>query len=177
MPTCTVTSCTWRALASSLLILSAFGTLDCQAQEEEALPPTAAEKTRSMCPPKDRPLTALTVDISLPIAEAQAADDMPQGCQQENAGDAVPFMIGYGTECWNCRDLLQLARFCHPRLYFEDVRVERYGFCPMLPCLHTTSEFTCDLFFLPGRLLLNHDHPCVRTPTPHCWSGCSVCGF
>ena len=176
-----------RPLLCTVLLGSAFVAYSATARAQEELQAPSAES--KYCPLKNRPLTSLSVDIrprdvpssdkdqEVPIGDVVAEQDLPVGCTPEQVA-AVPFFMDYGQGCgWSCHDLLQLARFCHPRLYFEDVRVERYGYEPCFLGLHSAAEFSCDLFFLPARLLKYKDSPCVRTPTPHCMLGCNVCGF
>jgi hypothetical protein len=95
------------------------------------------------------------------------------------SGIAAPMYLdnGPGSFDCSCREVLQLARFCHPQLFFEDPQLERYGADYVCPSLHAWGEFTCDLALLPARLLVYKRHPCVRTPTPHCFSACGVCGY
>jgi hypothetical protein len=182
MPTCKFFGNACRAAILTALMFCASNVDSCRGQDQEELPGavvddrTLQEKT---CNIVDRPLADLSVDINPLNAEGQPVeqDNLPTGCAQARSNEAVPFFISYGPGCWDCHDILQLARFCHPRVYFEDVMMERYGVEPVFPCLHSAAEFTCDLVLLPGQLLVHKRHPCVRTPTPHCWSGCSVCGF
>ncbi len=176
-----------RASLCAMLLVSAFVACSSVAQAQEELQaPRAVDQS---CPLKNRPLASLSVDIrprdvptsdadqEVAIGEVVADRELPVGCSPEQVA-AVPFFLDYGKGCgWNCHDLLQLARFCHPRLYFEDVRVERYGYEPCFLGLHSAAEFSCDLFFLPVRLLKYKDSPCVRTPTPHCMTGRNICGY
>ena len=176
-----------RPLLCAVLLGSAFAGYSGTARAQEELQAPSAES--KYCPLKNRPLTSLSVDIrprdvpssdedqEVAIGDVVAEQDLPVGCTPEQVA-AVLFFLAYGQGCgWSCHDLLQLARFCHPRLYFEDVRVERYGYEPCFLGLHSAAEFSCDLFFLPARLLKYKDSPCVRTPTPHCMLGCNVCGY
>lgn len=152
-----------------------------QAQEEvETATPRA-------CPQVvDQPLGALSVDIRPRDDEGLLVNEteFPDGCWDQSGRARPPQLV-----CATCRsqsccgDLLQLARFCHPRVYFEDAPLERCGVCPRFPILHSSAHFACDLLLLPAQLVINHKCPCVRTPTPHCCapdacgaSGCSVCG-
>ena len=91
----------------------------------------------------------------------------------------MPMFLDYGPGSFDCscREVLQFARFCHPKLLFEDPMLERYGADYVCPSCHALCEFTCDLVLLPARLLVYKRQPCVRTPTPHCFSACGVCGY
>ena len=161
-----------------------------RAQVREILPPLPTDsaagpqaETHSegdrLCPPlDDRPLTALAVDIRPRDANGQLvpASDTPPGCWELTGKEGPALFIGGGLgRCsWGCHDLLQLARFCHPPVYFEDVALERYGVVSGCPAAHSVARFACDLVLLPAKLLVHNRHPCVRAPTPHCCSpnGC-----
>ncbi len=149
---------------------------------QEPLPTPPESQGGYYCPTFDnRPLTALSVDISPKDAEGQivAEANLPANCMPAPAAEPTPLFLDYGPGCcdWNCRDLLQFARFCHPKLLFEDPLLERYGVDYFCPSCHAVREFTCDLVLLPARLLVYKRQPCVKTPTPHCFSNCGVCGF
>jgi hypothetical protein len=151
-------------------------------QPAAAEPSTLMPRREQYCPTLDsRPLTALTVDIRPVDSEGELVTDeeLPGNCMPASATEAMPMFLEYGPGSFDCscRDLLQLARFCHPKLLFDDPMLERYGADYICPSCHAVSEFTCDLVLLPARLLVYKRQPCVRTPTPHCFSACGVCGY
>lgn len=166
--------------------------LDGQAVAQEDLPPmpsqltvqdqneaeSAAEKDR--CPTiVDQPLATLSFDSSPRDSKGSliSQDELPRGCwDQAHKGFSSVYLRGGGD--WagcGCHAMLQLARFCHPKAYFDDCAVERYGMHPSVPCVYATSRFLCDVALFPAKLLINKNHPCVKTPPPHCWSGACVC--
>jgi hypothetical protein len=162
-----------------------------QAQLQESLPPQTTDRAAelraeassandSLCAPlDDPPLSALAIDIRPRDADGRLvpANNTPPGCWQQTGKEGPPQFIGGGLgRChWNCHDLLQLARFCHRPIYFEDVALERCGLVPSYPALHSVARFTWDLALLPAQLLIHKPCSYVRTPTPHCCapSACS----
>ena len=120
----------------------------------------------------DPPLATLSVDIAPrdPNGVYVPPADRPQSCWAESGMATTPVLfVGGGCNCgWSCRSILQLARFCHSPLYFEDVCMERCGIWKTCPVLHSTAHFVCDLALLPARLIVAKKRPCLRSPTPCC---------
>jgi hypothetical protein len=181
-----------RAAVGALLVFSLVE-FSAPVHSQEPLPPAElqladdrpadyATRRDQYCPPLvNRPLNELTVDIRPvdPHGEFVSDDNLPSNCMPAPTTEHMTWFLDYGHGCRDssCRDLLQLARFCHPKLLFEDPLLERYGADFFCPSCHAVGEFACDLVLLPARLLVYKRQPCVRTPTPHCFSGCNVCGY
>lgn len=177
------------AVGALLLISSLLG--NCQrtfSQERLPTPPQSATEVplnrtaeqEFYCPAFDnRPLTALTVDTRPldPKGNLVAAKDLPLNCMPAPMKEASPIFPTPGNFDCACHDVLQLARFWHPQLFFEDPLLERYGMDYVCPSFHALGEFACDLTLLPARLLVNKRHQCMKTPTPHCFSACGICGY
>ena len=138
---------------------------------------TIPEGNRSCPLLNDPPLSALAVDIRPRDADGQLVpeSDTPAGCWEPSSMEGPTLFMGGAPvrRSWGCHDLLQLARFYHRPLYFEDAAVERYGLVPSCPAVHSVAKFACDLLLFPGRLIVQHPHSCVRTPTPHCCAPCN----
>jgi hypothetical protein len=166
--------------ASTFVVLAIFATSWCfPVTGQEPLPlqddletPTANDDAESESPCEtieDLPLSQLTVDARLRGLDGTLLDqdDQPMNCWTSRGSDGSVLFIGGSCGC--CNDLsyqvLQLARFCHRPLLFEDVSLERYGVSDCCPPLHAATHFTCDLFLLPARAITTSGK-CVRTPTP-----------
>lgn len=118
----------------------------------------------------DPPLGELTVDITpmTPQGELVEADELPGSCW-DAAGLAGPAkFVGCmaGCGCWDHRCLLQIARFRHPYVYFEDECLERYGDKSRLQVLCSPARFLGEVAIMPVKMIL-HCRECVCTPTPH----------
>jgi hypothetical protein len=180
-----------RAAVTALLLCCLMGsTAPGLGQEPLPTPPQPLSGESSRLTPRHEqycptisspPLTALTVDIRPTDGEGKLVIDseLPANCMPASITGPTPMFMDYrpGSFDCSCRDLLQLARFCHPKLLFEDPMLERYGVDYICPSCHAVGEFTYDLLLLPARLLVYKRQPCVRTPTPHCLSACGVCGY
>lgn len=141
--------------------------------------PADNDRDKQACPQiVDRPLSELTVDIYPRDLEGVVVQtkDRPQDCWGSSGRQfGAIFISGGDGSCgfgcgWNCHDLLQLARFKHPPLYFEDAGLERYGEVATCPATRATARFACDLLLLPAKMLIQRPCSCVCTPTPHCCS-------
>jgi hypothetical protein len=177
------------AAMGALLIHSLLGSCPhAIAQERLPTPPQSATEVplnraaerEFYCPAFDnRPLTSLTVDTRPMDSNGNlvADEELPLNCMPMPATEVASIFPSSGSFDCTCRDVLQLARFWHPQLFFEDPLLERYGTDYVCPSFHALGEFTCDLVLLPARLLVNKRHPCVKTPTPHCFSACGVCSY
>jgi hypothetical protein len=168
------------ALLGCCLHICAQETLPIPPQPSDKVPSSGAAERNFYCPTFDnRPLTALTVDTR-PLdlkGNLVSEADLPLNCMPAPATEPFALFPSSGNFDCACRDVLQLARFWHPQLFFEDPVLERYGMDYVCPSFHALGEFTCDLALLPARLLVNKRRPCMKTPTPHCFSACGICGY
>jgi hypothetical protein len=186
----------WLAVLTALLACSTFDGQRLHSQEllplqslpsADASPPAAALTQSGLCPaPSDKPLSALTVDIYPHDSEGQPVSlaDVPPSCWGATGqpGPVVFIEEGPARCSLRCHDMLQLARFCHQPLYFQDVPVERCGKVASWPGFYSAARFTCDLVLWPARMLVQKPCSCIRSPTPHCCSpygcteqGCQTC--
>ncbi|MEN1678612.1 MAG: hypothetical protein AAGJ46_03400 [Planctomycetota bacterium] len=171
------------AVAAALLAMAA-GVAEAQSPEttappEPLAPPEALSADRAgesakpvPCPMLvDKPIGQLNIDITPRDEKGVYVHpyERPQNCWNESGrATGAVFVHGGCGGCWNCHDLLQLARFRHHPLYFEDAPLERYGAHAYAPGVRSTTKFLCDLALLPLHLLQQRPKSCVLTPTPHC---------
>ncbi len=145
--------------------------LPVQSQENETVAETANNGV-PCTPISDLPLGSLTVDARPRKADGNLVNlaQLPAGCWESSplaANIGVIFMDGNcGWHIDLSREVLELARFCHRPLFFEDVSLERYGVSNCYPPLHAATHFTIDLALWPARALFTKPGKCVRTAPP-----------
>ena len=183
-------SCLSKAALAQETLPALRGNDSTESANESGQPGSEASKSpdSAQCPKMtDAPLSSLTVDVSPRDAKGNhvSPEDRPQGCWFQDGKTRRPiFLEAEYVGCdLGCCELLKLARFCHPPVYFEDEPFERCGQCVVCPALHSAARLSCDLVLLPAKLLVLKPSSCVRTPTPHCCSplicgkqSCNVCG-
>jgi hypothetical protein len=122
--------------------------------------------------PPDPRLAELAVDIAPRTLEGQvvASDDLPKNCgpAPENAAGRV-LVMSCGRRGPGSCDVLQLARFRHHPLYFNDECLERYGVrsCCVQPAA-SAARFYGGALLMPVRVLYRCPCSCVSTPPPCC---------
>jgi hypothetical protein len=117
--------------------------------------------------PPDPPLSALSADIS-PRKDGQivSSDQLPTDCAKFALGSAPAQMLLPSGRCEpSACELLQLARFCHRPLYFNDECLERYGVrsCCCQPAA-SAARFYGGALLMPIRMLQQCPCDCVSTP-------------
>ncbi len=150
-------------------------TYDGTAESTETLPPPAAPDAGlpEGCEPApvDKPLVELTTDIRPRDEKGELVPDekLPQGCAQYVFTDERYLPIE--LTCSSCQpsvcELLQLARFCHRPLYFEDAPLERWGIraCCFQPAA-SAAHFYCNAVVLPIKMMRQCPCECVPARDP-----------
>lgn len=119
--------------------------------------------------PPDPPLSALNADIRPRNHDGQfiSSEDLPTNCARYALGEptARVLCLPSGACQPSTCELLQMARFCHHPLYFNDECLERYGVrsCCIQPAA-SAARFYGGVLLMPIRVMYRCPYTCVSTP-------------
>ncbi|MGL4512199.1 MAG: hypothetical protein ACRCT8_03855 [Lacipirellulaceae bacterium] len=158
--------------AGLIVALLTLGVVPGGPSNSVAKEPVPAPQRVARPPLIDAPVSSITADIYPRDAKGSYAtpDGLPENAWAMSGREGYPLFIDGSQMCSlpGCEEVLQLARFCHHPLYFEDALLERYGVVSACPPVHAAARFALDCVLLPVRLVATPPRDCVRTPTPSC---------
>jgi hypothetical protein len=160
----------WPAMTVGLLFVA---TASCLAQQPKWEPLQASEESQSVVDAGILPLAQLTTNVALPEEHDQHGEQLPMPIDYASSYFAQPPtapLARFSTSCWpDDLGYGPALNFAYRPLYFEQVKVERYGrsFGRLIqPCL-STVHFYASAALLPCKMIVRpplrhvyHDHPC-----------------
>jgi hypothetical protein len=160
----------WPSVAAGLLLVATASCFGQVPKRETQEPP---EERYSAIDSGILPLAQLTTDVALPHEHDQHGEPMPMPVDYARSyftQRPITPRAHYATGCWP-EDLGygRALNFAYRPLYFEQVKVERYGRsfgCLVQPCL-STAHFYTSAALLPYKMIVRpplrrvyNDHAC-----------------